>query len=129
MASLCQHLTDVGGGSAEEPRCGKDLFAGGDVVALAGEKKCRAGDILEVEPLAESDKAASDQPVFLEDLADDLEIPGTRQIDRVFVPAFEGFEPSDIARIIDMLLKFDELPEVLLDRMHTLEAFEHEGAP
>jgi hypothetical protein len=69
----------------------EDLFRCGDVIRCAGQQIDRAGDVLKVKSAAKGDEAAFGKAVLLEQLDDCLKIPTAGQVDRVLVPALEGF--------------------------------------
>ena len=56
------------------------------------------------------------EPVFLEKLSDDLKIPPPRKVNRVLVPAVEGFLFCEIGWVLDMLVKIDVILNIVLLR-------------
>ena len=125
MAPRHQGLGDLVLGRAQALFGVENLFLGRDVVARAGEEIDGARDVAEREPPAETDEAALEQAVFLEELGDDLKVPSARQVDRRFVPPLEGLELARVLRIVDVLVECEVLVDVLLVGVHALEPGEH----
>ena len=67
----------------EKPCRGKGLFGRRDIVGGARYQIGWAGDIAQVELAAKANESILGKPILLEELADYLEIPTPRQIDRV----------------------------------------------
>jgi hypothetical protein len=72
--------------------------------------------------VAETDKVARGQPVFFKKLDDGLKVPTAGKVNRVLIPAFEGFFLVQINPIVDVLVEVDMVYmvlEIMLLRMHT----------
>lgn len=74
------------------------------------------------------DKSSFCELIFLEQLRDDLEVPGAREVDRVFVPLLELLKSLPMFRAIDVAIKINKLAAIPILQMHTLEAHQHEVA-
>ena len=74
----------------------KDLFWRRDVIVRARQQIGGAGDIVQIELAAEAHEFALRKAILLEDLADHLEIPASRQVNRIFIPALEGLFLGEI---------------------------------
>src|SRR5664280_760040 len=103
--------------------CGiKNLLRRCNVIVCTRQQIGGTSDIVEIELAAEPHEFALGKAILLEDLADDLKIPASRQVDRIFVPALEGLLLCEVCRIVDVLVEVDMILNVVLPRIHVLPA-------
>src|ERR1039458_4218662 len=85
--------------------CGiKDLLRRCNVIVCTRQQIGGTSDIVEIELPTQTHEFALGKTILLEDLADDLKIPASRQVDRIFVPALEGLLLCEVCRIVDVLV-------------------------
>src|SRR5450631_421029 len=109
--------------------CGiKDLLHCCNVIVGPRQQVDGALDIVQIELAAETDEFAFGKTVLLENLGNHLEIPASRQVNRIFVPALERLFLCKIGRVVDVLIEIDVILNVVLPGVHVLPALQHELA-
>ena len=106
----------------------EDLFRCRDVVVCARQQIGGTSDIVQIELAAEADEFALGNAVLLEDLIDHLEIPTSRQVNRIFVPALEGLFLGEIGGVVDVFIKVNMILDVVLPGVHVFPSLQHELA-
>ena len=93
MPARCGGSLDRAVPGIDEMRGREDLFRRHHVVIAGREQKQRTSHAGEIDWAAQDLEAAASQPVFLEQLLDDLQVVGARQIDGPCVPLVKtGFQ-------------------------------------